>query len=122
MAERGIEVSDETVRRWVMKFGPQIAWRPRAPRSRSHSQWHLDEMFDSIAGRRMYLWHAIDRNGEILDVLVQRKHDERAALEFMRTLLKKSKAAPRTIVTDKLGSYAAAFRSLKITASHHQGH
>jgi putative transposase len=121
MAERGIEVSYETVRRWVMKFGPQIAWWLRAPRSRPHSQWHLDEMFVSIAGRRMYLWRAIDRNGEIIDVLVQRKRDKRAALKFMRTLLKKSKAAPRTIVTDKLGSYAAVFRSLKITASHHQG-
>jgi len=79
-------------------------------------------MFISIARRRMYLWRAIDRNGEILDLLVQRKRDKRAALKFMRALLKKSKAAPRTIVTDRLGSYAAAFRSLKITASHHQGH
>jgi putative transposase len=122
MAERGIEVSYETVRRWVAKFGPQIAWRQRAPRSRPHSQWHLDEMFVSIGGRRMYLWRVIDRNGEILDVLVQRKRAKRATLTFMRTLLKKNKAMPRTIVTDKLGSYAAAFRSLKITVSHHQGH
>ncbi len=120
LAERGIEVSYETVRRWVAKFGPQIARRLRAGRPRPHSQWHLDEMFVSIGGKRMYLWRAIDRHGEILDILVQAKRDKRAALKLMRALLKKSRRAPRTIVTDKLGSYAAAFKTLKITAVHHQ--
>ena len=66
LAERGIDVSYETVRRWVAKFGPQIARRLRQHRSPAHPLWHLDEMFVSIGGKRMYLWRAIDQNGEIL--------------------------------------------------------
>jgi len=121
LAERGIELSYETVRRWVARFGPEISRRLRSRRSRAHSLWHLDEMFVSINGTPMYPWRAIDQNGEVLDVLVQPKRDKRAALKLMRRLLKKQGLAPRTIVTDKLRSYAAAFRDLGLTARHHQG-
>jgi len=76
-------------------------------------------MFVSIDGKPMYLWRAIDQNGEVLDILVQAKRDKRAALKLMRGLLKKQGLAPRTIVTDKLRSYAAAFRDLGLTARHH---
>ncbi len=120
LAERGIQVSYETIRRWVAKFGTQIARRLRHHRPRPHSLWHLDEMFVSMNGQRSYLWRAIDQNGEILDVLVQAKRDKKAALKLMRKLIKKSGLAPRTIVTDKLRSYAAAFRDLGLTARHHQ--
>jgi len=121
LAERGIEVSYETIRRWVARFGPQIAHRLRRCRRRPHPLWHLDEMFVSIDGKPMYLWRAIDQNGEVLDILVQAKRDKRAALKLMRRLLKKQGLAPRTIVTDKLRSYAAAFRGLGLTARHHRG-
>jgi len=67
----------------------------------------------------MYLWRAIEQKGEILDVLVQTKRDTRAALKLMSKLLKKGGFAPRTVVTDKLPSYAAAFRDLGLTAWHH---
>ena len=77
---------------------------------RPHAQWHLDEMFVSMDGKPMYLWRAIDQNGEILDVLVQAKRDKRAALKLMRRLLKKTGFAPCTIVTEKLRSDAAALR------------
>ena len=77
-------------------------------------------MFVSINGKHMYLWRAIDQNGEILDVLVQAKRNKRAALKLMRKLIKTSGIAPRTIITDKLRSYAAAFRDLGLTARHHQ--
>jgi len=120
LAERGIAVSYETVRRWVAGFGPEISRRLRTHRARPHSLWHLDEMFVSINGKPMYLWRAIDQHGEILDVLVQAKRDKRAALTLTRKLLKTSGFAPRTIVTDKLRSYAAAFRDLGVTARHHQ--
>ena len=120
LAERGIQVSYESIRRWVGRFGPHIARRLRRHRLRPHSQWHLDEMFVSMDGKPMYLWRAIDQNGEILDVLVQAKRDKRAALKLMRRLLKKAGFAPRTIVTDKLRSYAAAFRDLGLTARHHE--
>ncbi len=89
LAERGIEVSYETIRRWVIRFGPQIARRLRRGRPRAHPQWHLDEMYVSIGGRWMYLWRAIDREGEVFDVLVQTRRDKRSALKSMRRLLNK---------------------------------
>ena len=94
LAERGSVVSYETIRRWVAKFGPQIAHRLRRHRRSAHPQWHLDEMFVSIGGKRMYLWRAIDQNGEILDILVEAKRNKHAALRLMRKLLKKSGRAP----------------------------
>ncbi len=120
MAERGIEVSYETVRRWVKKFGPSIARRLGRGRPRARRQWHLDEVYVLIGGRWLYLWRAIDQNGEVLDILVQAKRDKWAALKLMRKLLKKHGFAPRTIVTDKWRAYGAAFRDLGLSARHHQ--
>ena len=74
-----------------------------------------------IAGKRMYLWRAVDHEGEILDMLVQRRRDTQAALRLMRKLLKKQGFAPRLLVTDKLGSYGSAFRQLRLTCPHDQG-
>src|SRR5213080_3383582 len=121
LAERGLEVSYETVRRWVLKFGPGFAQRLRRRRPRPSDRWHLDEMVVRIAGRRMYLWRAVDHEGEILDMLVQRRRDRRAALKLMRKLLRKQGFAPRLVVTDKLRSYGAAFRELHLPCHHDQG-
>jgi transposase-like protein len=77
-------------------------------------------MYVSIGGRWMYLWRAIDQNGEVLDFLVSAKRDKKAALKLMRKLLRKHGFAPRTIVTDKWKAYAAAFVDLGLTAWHHQ--
>src|SRR5882724_10191417 len=74
-----------------------------------------------IAGKRMYLWRAVDHEGEVLDMLVQRRRNCRAALRLMRKLLKKQGFAPKLLVTDKLRSYAAAFRRLRLTCPHEQG-
>jgi transposase-like protein len=121
LAERGIDVSYETVRRWLLKFGPLIAQRLRQRRPRPSKRWHLDEMVVRIAGQRMYLWRAVDDGGEILDMLVQRRRDTRAALRLMRKLLKKQSFAPKLLVTDKLRSYSSAFRRLRLTCPHEQG-
>ena len=118
---RGLDLSYETVRRWVLKFGPVLARRLRQRRPRPSDRWHLDEMVVRIAGRQMYLWRAVDHEGEILDVLVQRRRDRRAALRLMRKLLRKQGYAPRTVVTDKLRSYRAAFDDLHLTCRHEQG-
>ena len=118
---RGLDISYETVRRWVLKFGPAIARRLRRRRPRPSDRWHLDEMVVRIAGKRMYLWRAVDHEGEVLDMLVQRRRDTRAALRLMRKLLKKQGFAPKLLVTDKLRSYAAAFRRLRLTCPHEQG-
>src|SRR5215210_7620429 len=121
LAERGLDLSYETIRRWVLKFGPLIARGLRQRRPRPGDRWHLDEMVVRIAGRRMYLWRAVDQEGEILDVLVQSRRDKRAAVRLMRKLLKKHGCAPKLVVTDKLPSYAAAFRALRLTCRHEQG-
>src|SRR2546421_2001430 len=121
LAERGLDVSYETVRRWVLKFGATVAQRLRSRRLRPSDRWHLDEMVVRIADRRMYLWRAVDHEGEILDMLVQRRRDRRAALKLMRKLLRKQGFAPRLVVTDKLRSYGAAFRELHLTCHHDQG-
>src|SRR5260370_6090243 len=120
LAERGLEVSYETVRRWVLKFGPGIARKLRRCRRRPSDRWHLDEMVVRIAGKRMYLWRAVDHEGEVLDMLVQRRRDKRAALRLMRKLLKKQGFTPKLLTTDKLGSYGAAFRYLHLTCPHQQ--
>ncbi len=69
LAERGLDISYETVRSWVLKFGPVIARRLRRRRPRPSDRWHLDEMVVRIAGTRMYLWRAVDHEGEVLDML-----------------------------------------------------
>src|ERR1700738_1154815 len=121
LAERGLDLSYETVRSWVLKFGPVIARRLRRQRPRPSNRWHLDEMVARMAGARMYLWRAVDHEGEVLDLLVQRRRDCRAALRLMRKLLKKHGFAPKLLVTDKLRSYAAAFRRLGLSCPHEQG-
>jgi transposase-like protein len=121
LAERGLDISYATVRRWVLKFGPAFARNVRQLRPRPTDRWHLDEMVVSIQGRRMYLWRAVDSEGEILDVLVQPRRDKAAALELMRKLLKKQGLAPSVLVTDKLGSYGAARQELGLSAHHEQG-
>jgi len=121
LSERGLDLSYETIRRWVLKFGSAIARRLRPRRPRPGDRWHLDEMVVRIAGRRMYLWRAVDQEGEILDLLIQPRRDKRAAVRLMRKLLKKQGFAPKLAVTDKLRSYAAAFRELHLICRHEQG-
>jgi len=94
LAERGVEVSYETIRRWVTTFGPVIARRLRARRPVPHRRWHLDEMFVRIYGKQMYLWCAVDAEGEVLEVLAQARRDAVAARKLMRKLLRKQGIAP----------------------------
>jgi putative transposase len=84
LAERGLDVSYETVRRWVLKFGPLFARELRRRRPRPTSRWHLDEMAVTVAGRKYWLWRAVDDEGEVLDLLVQRRRDMAAAEKLMR--------------------------------------
>src|SRR5271165_3760907 len=112
LAERGIVVSYETVRRWVHHFGPKIAADLRKRRPKPHTIWHLDEVYLKIDGRLVYLWRAVDAEGEVLDVLVQTRRNKQAALKLMRKLLKKYGFVPDQLVTDELRSYAAAASDL----------
>src|SRR4028118_1237558 len=121
LAERGIETSYETVRRWVAKFGPKFARNLRRLRPRPTSAWHLDEMAVRIGGKKMWLWRAVDSEGEVLDLLIQLRRDTKAALRLLRKLLRKQGYAPDVLVTDKLGSYGAARRKLRLSCRHEQG-
>ena len=121
LAERGLAVSYETVRRWVNHFGPMIAAVLRKRRQKPHTTWHLDEVYLKIDGRMVYLWRAVDAEGEVLDVLVQSKRNKHAALKLMRKLLKKYAFVPERLVTDDLRSYSAAVRDLGIERRHERG-
>jgi len=122
LAERGIDVSYETVRLWVLKFGQAYARRICKRRDPAFDVWHLDEVFVNIGGKQMYLWRAVDGEGEVLDVLVQKRRNKRAALKLMRKLLRNQGVRPLKIVTDKLKSYGAAFRDLRLSHLHDTGH
>ena len=121
LAERVLDVSYETVRRWVLKFGHSYARRLRRFRPRPDDRWHLDEMFVTIRGRRMYFWRAVDAEGEVLDFVIQSKRNKAAALKLVRKLLKKQGYVPSSIVTDKLPSYGAALRELGLSRRHETG-
>lgn len=123
--ERGIDISHETVRFWWNRFGPMFASnirRKRVQRLRAYSnwQWHLDEMYVRINGEIHYLWRAVDHEGEVLEAVVTRKRDKRAALKLLRKLLRRY-GNPETIVTDKLKSYGAALRELGVTGHETDG-
>lgn len=121
LAERGIDASYETVRRWVLKFGRSYSDRIRRRRPRPSDRWHLDEVFLKIGGKTVYLWRAVDEEGEVLDILVQSKRDRKAALKFLRKLLKRQGYVPDAIVTDWLRSYGTALRNLGLTDRHVTG-
>ena len=118
LAERGLDISYESVRRWFLKFGAPIARNLRRMRPAPSDYWDLDEMVIVIRGRCHWLWRAVDNEGEVLDFLVQSKRNAKAALKLMRKLLKKQGWAPTRITTDKLRSYHVAFRTLGLTAEH----
>jgi putative transposase len=121
LAERGIDVSYETVRRWALKFGQAYARRLRTIRPRPDVRWHLDEVFITISGKRSYLWRAVDSEGEVLDILVQSRRNKTAALKLMRKLLKKQGFVPDAIITDKLPPYGAALRDMGLSRLHDFG-
>jgi len=121
LAERGIDVSNETVRRWFLKFGRLIAENLRRSRPRASARWHLDEMVIKIRGRKHWLWRAVDDEGEVLDFLVQPRRCATSARRLLRKLLKKQGYAPRRITTDMLKSYAVANREERLSAVHDQG-
>src|SRR5690606_30654408 len=121
LAERGIDLTYETVRCWANKFGPAIAANIRKRRGRADNVWHLDEMVVRIGGERMFMWRAVDKEGEVLDVLVQKRRNKAAALKLLRKLLKNQGYVPDKIVTDGLASCKVALRDLGGLARHQPG-
>jgi putative transposase len=120
MADRGVTLLHEAVRYWWRKFGQVHANRLRRRRPRPGDKWHLDEVFLPINGERQYLWRAVDQDGNVLDILVQRRRDKHAAKKFFRKLLKGLTYVPRVIMTDQLKSYGAAKREILPGVEHRQ--
>jgi len=123
LAECGIIVTYESIRRWTHAFGQTYANALRRRRLRPGDKWHLDEVFIRINGRIHYLWRAIDQDGHVLDILVQSRRDQRAAVKFLRTLLKGLTYVLPVVITDKLASYGAAMRAVLRGVEHrrHKG-
>lgn len=114
--ERGIDICHETIRLWWNKFGPSMAAQIRKKRSSypkqySRWRWHIDEVFVKINGELHYLWRAVDHEGEVLDAIVTKKRDKKAAFKVLKRLMKRY-GRPGSIVTDKLKSYKAALREM----------
>ena len=118
LAERGVIVSYETIRSWCAKFGPEYARRARRWHGQLGDTWFLDEVFVTIRGTRHYLWRAVDQDGDVIDILVQRQRNASAARRFFRKLLKGQESEPRWLITDKLRSYGAARRSVMPSVEH----
>jgi putative transposase len=116
--ERGIDVSYETVRYWWNRFGPLFAAeikkkRQADARASTQWRWHLDEVFVKINGENHYLWRAVDHEGEVLESFVTKKRDRKAALTFLRKIMRRY-GSPKVMVTDKLRSYRAAMKQIGI--------
>ena len=120
LAARGVIVSYESIRDWGIRFGREFAATLKRCRPKLADKWHLDEVFLPIRGKLHYLWRAVDQNGDVLDILVQKRRDTDAANRFFRRLLSGHAEVPRVIVTDKLKSYAAAKREILPKVEHRQ--
>jgi len=118
LAERGITVSYETIRQWCQTFGPQYARRIKTRQGPRGDRWFLDEVVVSIQGKRRYLWRAVDQDGDLIEILVQKRKDTRAAQRFFRKLLSSQTEVPIEITTDKLRSYAATKRDVMPSVAH----
>ncbi len=120
LAERGIIVSYETIRQWCLKFGPNYAGKLRKRQWRLGDTWFMDEVFITINGVRHYLWRTVDQDGDVIDILVQKRRDKRAAKRFFRKLIKGQGYSPRLMITDKLRSYGAARKDVMPSVTHCQ--
>ena len=113
--ERGIDICHETVRFWWNRFGPMFAAEIRKRRVQNHSysrwRWHLDEVFVRINGETHYLWRAVDHEGEVLESFVSKRRNRKAALVFLKKVMKRY-GRPYAIVTDRLRSYGAAMKMI----------
>src|SRR3954463_14673538 len=123
LAARGIVVSHETVQQWARTFGQDFANQIRRRLPCPGDKWPLDEVGLMIRGQKHWLWWAVDQDGVVLDVLVQKRRDRRAAKRLLRTLLKRQARVPRVMITDKLASYNAAKADVMPSVEHrrHKG-
>ena len=114
LAERGIGVSYEWIRRWSLKFGRGFRRSLKRREGQVGDTWHVDEVFITIRGQVHYLWRAVDQDGDLIDILVQRRRSARAAKRFFAKALKSRGDAPNRLTTDMLSSYPPAIREVML--------
>jgi transposase-like protein len=118
LAERGIDVSNRTVLRWVQTFGPQLAEEARKHRRPLGLTWYTDEMFLFRGKDKWYLYRAIDEHGQVVDVLLREHRDTASAEAFFERALGRSGHAPSAIITDHHQPYVKAIQRIVPTAIH----
>ncbi len=114
LAARGVIVSREAIRLWVKRFGRHFADCVRRDRPRPSDKWHLDEVVITIRGKKHWLWRAIDANCDVLDILVQKRRNAKAAKRFFKKLVAEF-GEPRVVITDKLRSYIKPIKIFRQT-------
>lgn len=122
LAERGVDVSRESIRLWVNRFDAHFAACIRRDRPTAGNKWHLDEVVLPINGVKYWLWRAVDANGDVLDILVQPKRNAKSAMRFLKRLIAQF-GKPRVVITEKLRSHFKPIRDLVPCADHraHKG-
>lgn len=112
MIKCGIDVSYETFREWVDKLGSKYVKWIKSRFAPPSTVWLLDEVYTKINGKMVYLWRAVDDDGTVLDVVVQRRRNTKASTRILRKLLTNQGIKPKRIVTDRLGFYGASLKLL----------
>ena len=121
LAERGVEVTYESIRQWCRKFGPAYARTLRKRQGRLGDTWLMDEVVVvTVQGERCYFWRAVDQDNNVIDILVQKRKDKGVAKRFFRKMLKHQGQSPSRMVTDKLRSYGAARKEVMSSVVHCQ--
>ncbi|NOQ80434.1 MAG: IS6 family transposase [Gammaproteobacteria bacterium] len=120
LAYRGIQVTYESICQWCLKFGKTYAKKLRNQYGKKSDCWFLDEVFIKIRGKMHYLWRAVDQDGDVIDILVQKRKDKKAAQRFFKKLLKAQERTPYKLMTDKLKSYGLAKEELMPSVTHIQ--
>ena len=117
MMKKGISVTYESIRYWSLKFGKIYA--KRIKKTKQYGDYvYMDEVFCKIQGKRVYLWRAVDQDGQTIDVLVQEKRNSNAAKRFLKKIRKSTKQTLTTVVTDKLKSYIKPIKTLLSNVPH----
>ena len=119
LTRRGVSVTDEAIRKWCRRFGPEYAGRLRRRRGRLGETWHLDELFVTLQGRQQYLWRAVDEAGDGLDILVQPRRNRHPAVRFFRTLQNNQRHVPRRLIPETLRRDSAACRAVMPSVLHY---
>jgi transposase-like protein len=112
LSERGVEVDHVTVYRWVLRFTPLLADAARPCRHAVGDRWQVDETYVKVAGQWRYVYRAIDQFGQVIDVLVSRQRDAKAARRFFERAIGSTKVTPAEVMTDQAPVYSAVLEEL----------